>query len=283
MMNMNNKSFTLIELLVVIVIIGILAGVIMISTSSSIDKANIAKIKVFEESVQNNLAANMISKWDFNNVSGTINTSLAADTAVSDKWGNNSGLSKSGPVLKDGSDCINGKCLLFNGTNYILLNSQNSLTSFTYSIWINKSMDGEYIPSGLNGNNYVLDFYDGTDRIYTANSSNVSWASQILDNNKWYYITLAREDTSIRLYTNGAYQDSKTLSTNTPHQFQKIGCTDSAGWFFKGMIDELSLYDSALSQANIKKDYIAGLDSLVNNQSMSKEEYDQRINELAYE
>jgi len=33
-----NKSFTLIEILIVIVIIGILAGVIMISTSSSIDK-----------------------------------------------------------------------------------------------------------------------------------------------------------------------------------------------------------------------------------------------------
>jgi len=60
---MNNKSFTLIELLVVIVIIGILAGVIMISTSSSIDKANIAKLKVFEESVANNLAANMVSRW----------------------------------------------------------------------------------------------------------------------------------------------------------------------------------------------------------------------------
>ena len=62
-MKTNNKSFTLIELLVVIVIIGILAGVIMISTSSSIDKANIAKSKVFEESVQNNLAANMVSRW----------------------------------------------------------------------------------------------------------------------------------------------------------------------------------------------------------------------------
>jgi len=36
----NNKSFTLIEILVTIVIIGILAGVIMISTSSSIDKAH---------------------------------------------------------------------------------------------------------------------------------------------------------------------------------------------------------------------------------------------------
>ena len=58
-MNMNNKSFTLIELLVVIVIIGILAGVIMISTSSSINKASIAKLKVFKESVQNNLAVSM--------------------------------------------------------------------------------------------------------------------------------------------------------------------------------------------------------------------------------
>ncbi len=37
-MSQNNKSFTLIEILVTIVIIGILAGVIMISTSSSIDK-----------------------------------------------------------------------------------------------------------------------------------------------------------------------------------------------------------------------------------------------------
>ncbi|MFA7157144.1 MAG: prepilin-type N-terminal cleavage/methylation domain-containing protein [Bacilli bacterium] len=45
-------SFTLIELLVVIVIIGILAGLIMISTSSSINKASIAKAKVFDDSTK---------------------------------------------------------------------------------------------------------------------------------------------------------------------------------------------------------------------------------------
>ena len=81
------KSFTLIELLVVIVIIGILAGVIMISTSSSIDKANIAKIKVFEESVQNNLAANMVSAWDADHVTKTE----AGNWTLNDKWGNNHG------------------------------------------------------------------------------------------------------------------------------------------------------------------------------------------------
>jgi len=60
---LKQKSFTLIELLVVIVIIAILAGLITLSTSSSINKANITKLKLFEESVANNFAANMASRW----------------------------------------------------------------------------------------------------------------------------------------------------------------------------------------------------------------------------
>jgi len=68
--NMNkNKSFTLIELLVVIVIIGILAGVIMISTSSSIDKANFAKAQTFSNTVQEELLLNLVSEWTFDNSS----------------------------------------------------------------------------------------------------------------------------------------------------------------------------------------------------------------------
>jgi len=51
---MSNKSFTLIELLVVIVIIGILAGVIIVSVSSSINKANFAKAQSFSNTVQKN-------------------------------------------------------------------------------------------------------------------------------------------------------------------------------------------------------------------------------------
>ena len=61
---MKNKSFTLIELLVVIVIIGILAGVIMISTSFSIDQANITKGKVFANSLRNSLITNLVSEWN---------------------------------------------------------------------------------------------------------------------------------------------------------------------------------------------------------------------------
>ena len=80
---MRNKSFTLIELLVVIVIIGILAGVIIVSTSSSINKANIAKVKVFENSVLNELGANMVSRWKLDEIVGT--------TTTPDVWGSNTG------------------------------------------------------------------------------------------------------------------------------------------------------------------------------------------------
>ncbi|MGI6341159.1 MAG: type II secretion system protein [Minisyncoccales bacterium] len=77
------KSFTLIELLVVIVIIGILAGVIMISTSSSIDKANFAKAQAFSSTVQNELLLNLVSEWTFDEPEENGKTK--------DTWGNNHG------------------------------------------------------------------------------------------------------------------------------------------------------------------------------------------------
>ncbi|MDD2909471.1 MAG: type II secretion system protein [Candidatus Pacebacteria bacterium] len=109
---MKNKSFTLIELLVVIVIIGILAGVIMISTSSSIDKANFAKAQAFSSTIQNELLSNLVSGWSFDEGLGEEDNN-ATSSDVRDNWGNSHGTIEGVPILKK-DDCFSKKCIQFN-------------------------------------------------------------------------------------------------------------------------------------------------------------------------
>ncbi|MDD2496018.1 MAG: type II secretion system protein [Tissierellia bacterium] len=124
---MKSKSFTLIELLVVIVIIGILAGVIMISTSSSITKANLAKAQAFSSTVQNELLLNLVSEWTFDNIAN-----IGEDT-----WANNDGIISGDPQIVN-NDCIFGKCLELDGDDYIDYSLNNNLRltgSQTTSFW----------------------------------------------------------------------------------------------------------------------------------------------------
>ena len=136
----NNKSFTLIELLVVIVIIGILAGVIMISTSSSIDKANFAKAQAFSSTIQNELLSNLVSEWTFNEPQeGNI---------TKDSWGNSHG-TVVGAQYKDSrtGECVFGGCYSFDGQDdYIDCGNDSSLNigynDYAFSLWFKKNTFG---------------------------------------------------------------------------------------------------------------------------------------------
>ncbi|MFA5013512.1 MAG: prepilin-type N-terminal cleavage/methylation domain-containing protein [Candidatus Paceibacterota bacterium] len=97
------NAFTLIELLVVIAIIGILSALIVVGMSSATNSARIAKSQVFANSLKNSLMDSLISEWKFD---GTAN----------DSWGSNNGLIV-GAV--EGSDCISGKCLAFDGNDSV--------------------------------------------------------------------------------------------------------------------------------------------------------------------
>ncbi len=137
---MKNKSFTLIELLVVIVIIGILAGVIMISTSSSIDKANFAKAQAFSSTVQNELLSNLVSEWTFDNA-----LNIGEDT-----WGNNNGTlygaagAQNLPQLQPASECVSNTCLKFDGyDDYVKVSDNENLNfsdEFTMCAWVKKTV-----------------------------------------------------------------------------------------------------------------------------------------------
>ena len=50
---------------------------------------------------------------------------------------------------------------------------------------------------------------------------------------------------------------------------------------YRHYIDEVKIYKNYLSNAQIKPNYIAGLDSLLSQVSISKEDYNQRLEALA--
>ena len=292
-MSNKRKSFTLIELLVVIVIIGILAGIIMISTSSSIDKANIAKLKVFEESIANDLAANMVSRWKLDEINGIT---------TPDAWGSNTGTlygTNGLPQLKLSSECVSNACFEFDGIDdYISYTDDGFSNERTVSFWFNaedlskgECLLGKNIDGATNWvfyrNSPWSPGYLGFLYYYTKND-NVN--SNILPSfyfyiNKWYLINLISDAKgNYRVYINGELKISEQAPDFKSWRDVPSYFLVGAMWqFFDGSIDDVRIYDAILTNAQIKQNYIAGLDSLLSSGNILKEDYNNRINELAYE
>ena len=282
-----NKSFTLIELLVVIVIIGILAGVIIVSTSSSISKANFAKGQAFSNTVQQELLLNLVSEWTFDNESNP----------AEDTWGNNDGIAQGTYRPKASGECVYGGCYLFDGiSNYINCGkgNLNNISKITFSAWINPFSAGE--------GTYGRVFQKAETMLHVAPSSIAFYSDRVTTDASWYfkmplfkewsYITFIYDNADIAnkpiIYINGN-KEIGVVRTNPvglvvdDSSFDFLIGNDSidGARTFDGLIDDVRVYNTILSTAQIKQEYIAGLNSLLANNNISKEEYDQRIESLA--
>ena len=177
------------------------------------------------------------------------------------------------------------KSFSFDGVNdYFEIANDTSLQitdNLTLSCWINAD--------NVSGTNSIIDkFFDGSDRSYllrlqssrikislgnTDGSSSVNYQStSTLSNNIWYHIatTFSSTDNEVKIYINGSSDSthSKTdlISTNT--QALRIGGGYNLLNFFDGKIDEVSLWNTALSSAAVTEIYNSGapndLESLTN-------------------
>jgi len=293
---MKQKSFTLIELLVVIVIIGILAGVIIVSVSSSINKANFAKAQSFSNTIQNELLGDLISEWTFN--------SPAIAGITEDSWGNNDGTlyGVNGlPQLQTKENCVYGTCLYFDGvddyvncgnkTDYNLAN-----TDHTISFWIkaNKNSATQYIfnrrEAGTPGAGYLIyidpsNYIRFEERVTISQTSLSSNFSSLF--NSWHFVLASTDITSKikKMYIDGNLVDQNVytgdlINSNIPLYIVGSGTTSV---LYTGSIDDVRLYSANLSSSQIKQQYVAGLDSLLSKKIISKEDYNEKINQLAQE
>ena len=160
-----------------------------------------------------------------------------------------------------------GTALTFNGTNSrVTVPNSSSLqltTAMTLEAWVNpttvssawrdviyKGNDNYYLmattsQSGLAGAGGT---FDGTN----ANAI----AASTLPTNTWSYLAATYDGTSLRLYVNGTQVASlaKTGSILTSTNPLTIGSDPIFGQYFQGTIDEVRVYGTALTPAQIQTD-----------------------------
>ncbi|MCD4704044.1 MAG: hypothetical protein K8R64_07110 [Methanosarcinaceae archaeon] len=159
----------------------------------------------------------------------------------------------------------------FDGKSYIEVKDSNSLDltgDFTFSVWLNKE------DAGVGG--WAVVFSKGDTSSISASSSpyalfhangiypGVRVAGQsILSNAKtnfdeWYFVTVTKEGTDLKFYIDGELKDTKKSAASIPASNTNLligidppGATE----YFKGAMDDLRIYNYALSQGEIRALY----------------------------
>jgi len=235
---------------------------------------------------------NLVSEWTFDN----------ASNPGEDTWGNNNGTlygANGLPQLQTKGECVHGTCLFFDGVDdYIEVLNNNSLdftVNLTISLWLKTTSSlGAGVISKQNNNTgggspkYIIDIGDtGQVRFFGYIGTNPVGITTRLgpsyNNGEWHHITGTFNGTDWSIYGDGAliqtYIESCTLENSIYPIY--IGARNNNSTFFKGSIDDVRIYNAALSSAQIKQEYVAGLNSLLANNNISKEEYLSRIENLS--
>jgi prepilin-type N-terminal cleavage/methylation domain-containing protein len=285
------NSFTLIELLVVIAIVGILAGVISVYMSGATDSANLAKAKVFANSMRDSMGQSIISEWNFDELTTATN-----GASIRDSWGGNTATlasNDSNDKLKTESECVYGKCLIFDGSgDNINCGTYTSLSpadkNLTFSLWVNpteikSNIWYNLISKGWSSNGaYLVTTYNNDTRFYMKNSDGTSYTVSYANSfyaGKWHYIVASYDDSTkvLRVYVNGKKAASNTTASGTLMSFSS---NIVLGNNFVGYMDEVRFYNSVLSISQVNQQYYAGLQKLLASNQITKQEYTQKLADL---
>ncbi len=170
-----------------------------------------------------------------------------------------------------------GKALSFDGSNDYVSSPTNSMfnisqNGFTYSVWIkgnnfssNPMIMGRYLPylRITAARKAHLSVHDGTQRHVYSNTS--------LNTGEWYHI-LATYDSYgyMKIYINGVLDGTagpySTLN-NYGHRMSIGTWQDAGGSHFNGLIDEVKIYNYALSEEEVRQDYNQGMAAVMGQSS----------------
>ena len=233
----------------------------------------------------------MVSRWKLDEGSGT---------EAKDSWGTNHGTlnnfnfnSTSGWANE--SECVSGKCLRFDGSNdYVSIQNSSDLDiteNITISAWIKPDIYGQSdYHIVLKGEaDYSWFFGTASNKVAmlvgkAAGRWNVVLTGGTLVDGWNHIIGMYESGKGLAaIYLNGIFVKDLAGTIEeckSPNGF-RMGLQSSDNYTFDGLIDDVRIYNAALSSSQIKQNYIAGLDSLLSKGLISKQEYITRIEELS--
>lgn len=201
----------------------------------------------------------LVGCWHFDENSGTTT-------------GDSSGNGNDGTI--NGATWTTGKCgsaLSFNGVNnYVEVPDNNSLhisDGITIEAWIKPTDTAQWrtIISKFVGSRKDIYFflYSGKLGVALDGPQSSDWKPNVpISTGTWTHVSVTYDGSHLRLFKNGAEAASKgasgslSLATNTNPLY--IGKNTKWGEYFKGSIDEVRIYERALSPEEIKAHYEVG-------------------------
>ena len=165
----------------------------MISTSSSINNATLARAKAFSSNIQNSMLLNLVSEWTFDEP--------AVNNITQDSWGVNDGTLTGTLQYRDSSSgyCIFGGCYDFSGDDYIdCADVLSTANVYTFSFWgkITDLVNNRAI-LGFNGTSSNVGFSKiGSNLLLFLNTGNYRYwnasDNQVINDieNDWHFFTL---------------------------------------------------------------------------------------------
>lgn len=304
MENNQEKGLTLLEMIVVTAIIATLASILYLNFGNdSSYEANLTKARAFAVSIPLSLPVAFVSEWKFDGPTVAGSPATAAD--LRDTWSDNDGVSSTTPpIVREGRDCVSGKCLEFNGTNNYMETGTagnaavlNRAENWTLSVWVNPSegVDNAIFSEGTPYSIFSLIVANSNDRVQinvwnvnrSPNWATLNSSAGVIKRGKWNHIALSfkggESNPEFILYVNGEEQVLtgnhamiNHLSENTISAIGVVVHHPNYLNYFKGLMDHFQIYNEALSVSHIEKEYDIGLRNLYAGGVITAEEYFKR-------
>jgi autotransporter-associated beta strand protein len=215
------------------------------------------------------VSAGPMAFWRFNETNGTVAFDYYGGNDAIYTGGATNGPEAPRPSQFGGFESDN-LAALFNGTSAYVhgpTGLMNSVSSFTMVGWIRRAAD-QNARTGLFGQNDRVEFgYIDNNTIQLWTDAGLNLAPNPFPNGNWAHVAVVGEGSpgTARLYTNGVFAASRTHTlpgaTQFPFNIGGGGIFDGIGVngnYFNGQIDEVAVFDKALTADQICALYLFG-------------------------